>query len=119
MAWQAVGVMGYARLGRALDLVYIAVYSFGAFCGGQLFAAEHQPTLRWLGRIIMSAAVIIAVADNIETVCQFIHAIRFAGNDVLAYTAVTAQLINSAAFLTSFFCIVMALFPRKRGRRAE
>ena len=48
-AWQAAGVMDIARIGIAIDLVYIGIYSFGAYCGGRLFAASTRPSLRRLG----------------------------------------------------------------------
>lgn len=113
-AWQAAGVMNFARWGMALDLVYIAAYSFGAFCGGRIFYASKKPALRRLGWIIMAAALTVAVADNIETVCQLIQVMRFEGDDMLAGIAATAQPIKSTAFLISFFGIVVALFIRKR-----
>ena len=118
-AWQAAGVMDYARLGMALDIVYIAIYSFGVFCGGRIFSAENRASLRWLGRIIMIAASTVAIADYIETAAQFVQAIRFEGNDMLAGLAARSQPIKSTAFLTSFFCILIALFVQRQGRRAD
>ena len=116
-AWQAAGVMDFARWGMALDLVYIAVYSFGAFCGGRMFYAEKRLALKRLGWLIMAAAAIIFVADNIETVCQLIQAMQFEGNDILAGTAATVQPIKSTALLISFFSILAALIVRRRARR--
>ena len=117
-AWQAVGVMELARFGIALDLLYIGVYSFGAYCGGRLFTHSPQPYLRRLGWVIVGAAVVVAVADYAETICQFIQAITFKGNDVLAGIAATAQPIKSTAFLTSFFGLLAALTVRRMTRRA-
>ena len=50
-AWQAAGVLNLARFGIALDLVYIGIYSFGAYCGGRLFAQSDWRPLAatWLG----------------------------------------------------------------------
>jgi hypothetical protein len=116
-AWQAAGVMEFARWAIALDLVYIAAYSFGAFCGGRMFRVAGKPALRRLGWVIMVAAIILCVADNIETVCQFIQALRFEGNDRLARIAAIAQPIKSTAFLVSLFAILAALLIRRRARR--
>lgn len=115
-AWQAAGVMEYAQAAMALDLVYIAIYAFGAFCGGRMFLAANRAPLRWLGAIILAAAVVVGVADSIETVCQFIQAVQVSGDDRLAAIAATAQPIKSTAFLTSFFGIVLALVVRRRLR---
>ena len=60
-AWQAAGVMNLARFGIALDLVYIGVYSFGAYCGGRLFAQSEKLSLRRLGWVIMAAALVAAL----------------------------------------------------------
>jgi hypothetical protein len=117
-AWQAANVLGRARLGMAIDLVYIAVYSFGAYCGGRLFAQSAEPALRWLGWIIVAAAIIVGVADYAETVCQFIQIMTFKGSDLLAGIAATAQPIKSVAFLTNFFGLLAALFLRRMARRA-
>lgn len=117
-AWQAAGVMDIARWAIALDLVYIAVYSFGAYCGGRMFRAAEKPALQRLGWMIMIAANVVCVCDYVETICQFIQALRFAGNDRLAEIAAAAQPIKSTAFLISLFGIIAALVVRRRARRA-
>ncbi len=117
-AWQAAGVLNLARLGMAIDLIYIAVYSFGAYCGGRMFAQASQPMLRRLGWIIVAAAIILGVADYTETICQFIQIMTFKGSDLLAGIAATAQPIKSTAFLTTFFGLLAALFLRRMKRRA-
>jgi hypothetical protein len=116
-AWQAAGVMGIARVGMAIDLIYIAVYSFGAYCGGRLFAQSPKPMLRRLGWTIVTAAIIVCVADYIETICQSIQAMTFKGSDLLAGIAATAQPVKSTAFLLSFFGLLTALFVRRMSRR--
>jgi hypothetical protein len=117
MAWQAAGVLDLARFGIAIDLIYIGVYSFGAYCGGRLFAQSTRPHIRRLGWIIVVAAIIVGVADYAETTCQFVQAMTFEGSDVLAGIAATAQPIKSTAFLTSFLGLLAALFFRRMARR--
>ena len=116
-AWQAAGVMNLARFGIALDLVYIGVYSFGAYCGGRLFAQSEKLSLRRLGWVIIAAALIVCVADYVETLSQFVQAMTFKGSDLLAGIAATAQPIKSTAFLTSFFGLLAALLLRRMARR--
>jgi hypothetical protein len=117
-AWQAAGVMNLARFGIALDLIYIGVYSFGAYCGGRLFAQSERPSSRRLGWIIIAAAVVVGVADYAETICQFAQAMTFKGDDMLASIAATAQPIKSTAFLTTFIGLLAALLLRRMARRA-
>lgn len=117
-AWQASGVMNLARFGIALDLVYIAIYSFGAYCGGRLFAQSNKVYLRRLGWVIVCAAIIVGVADYVETLCQFVQAMTFKGSDLLAGIAATAQPIKSTAFLTSFFGLLAALVLRRMARHS-
>lgn len=119
MAWQAKDVLGLARLGMAIDLVYIGIYSFGAYCGGHLFAQSKRPALRRLGWIIVTCAIIVGLADYVETICQFVQAISFKGDDTLAGIAATAQPIKSTAFLTTFFGLLAALALRRMARRAS
>ncbi len=117
-AWQAKDVLGLARLGIAIDLVYIAVYSFGAYCGGRLFAKSENSGLRRLGWVIVTAALIVCVADYAETICQFIQIMRFEGSDQLAGIAATAQPVKTTAFLVSFFGLLTALLIRRMTRRS-
>lgn len=117
-AWKAAGVLNLARFGVAIDLIYIAVYSFGAYCGGRLFAQASQPMLRRLGWVIVTAAIILGMADYVETVCQFVQIMTLKGSDLLAGIAATAQPIKSTAFLTTFFGLLTALFLRRIKRRA-
>ncbi len=117
-AWQAAGVMDLARFGIALDLIYIGVYSFGAYCGGRLFAQSERPSLRRLGWIIVAAAMVVGVADYTETICQFVQAMTFKGDDMLASIAATAQPIKSIAFLTTFVGLLAALLLRRMARRS-
>lgn len=117
-AWQAAGVLNLARFGMAVDLVYIAIYSFGTYCGGRLFAQTPMPMLRRLGWVIVTSSIIVGVADYIETICQFLQAMTFKGSNVLAGIAATAQPIKSVAFLMSFFGLLVALFLRRMARRA-
>ncbi|MBA4305672.1 MAG: hypothetical protein C0429_02945 [Sphingopyxis sp.] len=117
-AWQAAGVMGLARIAIAMDLVYIGIYSFGAYCGGRFFAQSNSASLRRLGWVIVGAAIVVGVADYAETICQFVQAMNFRGDDALAEIAATAQPIKSTAFLVTFFGLLVALFLRRRARRA-
>jgi hypothetical protein len=116
-AWKAAGVMNLARLAIAIDLVYIGVYSFGAYCGGRLFARSARSSVRRLGWVIVAAAVIVGVADYVETLCQFVQAMTMNGSDLLAGIAAMAQPVKSTAFLTTFVGLLAALFLRRMARR--
>ncbi len=117
-AWHAAGVLELARFGMAIDLVYIAVYSFGAYCGGRVFAQATKPALRRLGWVIVAAAIIVGIADYAETICQFIQIMQFRGSDLLAHIAATAQPVKTTAFLTSFLGLLTALFIRRMAWRS-
>jgi hypothetical protein len=112
-AWQAAGALRLAQISIAIDLIYIAVYSFGAYCGGRLFILETAAGLKRLGWLIVVAAIILGIADYVETICQFIQAAEVRGNDTLANIAATAQPIKSLAFLTTFLGIVSGLLLRR------
>lgn len=118
-AWLSDGVMNIARLAMAIDLVYIAVYSYGAYCGGRLFGKSDRPYLKRLGNIIAAAAMMLGIADYVETICQFVQAMTFAGSDLLAEIATTARPIKSVAFLFTFLGILTALavcrFPNRNA----
>ncbi len=117
-AWQAAGVMNLARFGIALDLVYIGIYSFGAYCGGRLFGQSDKPALRRLGWVIVVAAFVVGIADYAETLCQFVQAMTFRGSDTLAGIAAFAQPIKSIAFLSTFVGLLVALMLRRMASDA-
>lgn len=117
-AWQATGVLNFARFGMAIDLVYIAIYAFGAYCGGRLFSQSPKPVLRRLGWAIAATAVIGGAADAIETLSQFVQIMTMKGDDLLAGVAATAQPVKTIAFLVTFFGLLMALYIRRTTRRA-
>lgn len=117
-AWRSAGVLGLARVSIVIDLIYIAVYSFGAYCGGRLFAQSQKLALRRLGWVIVAGAIIVGIADYIETICQFIQIMTLKGSDRLAGVAVTAKPIKSTAFLITFIGLLTALFVRRIGKRA-
>ena len=117
-AWRAAGVLNLARFGMAIDLVYIAIYAFGAYCGGRLFSQSPKPVLRRLGWTIAATAIIGGAADSIETLCQFVQIMTMKGDDLLAGVAATAQPVKTIAFLVTFFGLLMALYIRRTTRRA-
>jgi len=116
-AWQATGVLNLARFGMAIDLVYIAIYAFGAYCGGRLFSQSPKPVLRRLGWVIVATAIIGGAADAIETSCQFAQIMMLKGSDLFAGVAATAQPVKTIAFLVTFFGLLMALHIRRTTRR--
>ena len=117
-AWQAADVLNLARFAMIIDLVYIAVYSFGAYCGGRFFAQSSNSIMKRLGWIIVATAIILGVADYIETICQLLQIMTLQGNSRLAAVAAAAQPIKSIAFLTTFLGLLAALFLRRMARRA-
>lgn len=116
-AWQSANVMTVAKWSMVADLIFIIVYSFGAYCGGRLFAQSERPSLRRLGRVVVIAAILFLVTDYVETLCQFVQAFNFRGSDTLAGIAATAQPIKTTAFLTSFVGLLVALILRRTSRR--
>lgn len=118
-AWQADGVLWLARLSMAIDLVFIGVYSWGAWRGGKVMRGAGGAGLRRLGTVIMVAALLFCVTDYAETISQFIQAIRFAGSDPLAGLAATVLPVKNVAFLVTFLGLLAALVLRRTTRRTS
>jgi hypothetical protein len=116
-AWQRAGVLSLARFSIALDLVYIAIYSFGAYCGGRMLMCENHSGLKRLGGLIAATSVILAIADYAETICEFIQIIGFKGSDVMAQIAATAQPVKTLAFIVTFLGVIAGLILRRYLRR--
>jgi hypothetical protein len=116
-AWARDGVLNLARFSMAVDLLFIPVYSWGAYCGGRIMRGEANPKLRRVGRLIMVAAALYPLLDYAETISQFIQVMQFKGNDTLAQIALAAKPVKSVVFLITVFGILAALFVRWRDRK--
>ena len=116
-AWAADGNLMLARISVAIDLVFIAIYSWGAYCGGRVMRREASPVLKRLGTIIMIAAAFYPLLDYTETICQFIQVMTFKGSDTLAHIAATARPIKSVDFLVTLIGLLTALALRRMARR--
>lgn len=117
-AWQADGVLWLARLSMAIDLLFIGIYSWGAWLGGKLMCAEKAPGLARLGLAIMVAAALFCLTDYAETVSQFIQVMQFKGSDTLAALAASVRPVKTVAFLVTFVGLLAALLLRRMARRS-
>ena len=111
-SWVASDVMDLAIYSMELDLLFIAVYAWGAFAGGRMFAASSLPMLTRLGKIIIVAAVGFAITDYAETLSQLIQAAFTGGHDMLSGVAATARPIKLILFLVTFFGVLIGLAIR-------
>lgn len=114
--WQADGVIGLVQFGMVIDLIFIGVYSWGAWNGGNMMLTETAPAVRRIGGLVMAASLIFMVTDYAETICQFIQLAQFKGNDSLAGIAAAAQPVKMIAFLTTFIGLLAALMLRRMAR---
>lgn len=117
-AWQADGVLWLARISMAIDLIFIGVYSWGAWLGGKTMRGESAPGLSRIGLIVMIAALLFCVADYIETISQFIQLMRYQGSDALAGLAATVRPVKMIAFFVTFIGLLAALLLRRMARRS-
>jgi hypothetical protein len=117
-AWQAAGVLLIARASMAIDLLFIGVYSWGAWNGGKLMRGDASPSVRRIGGVVMAAAVVFLITDYTETLCQFVQVMQMKGSDTLAAAAAMVQPIKSLAWLVTFVGLLAALFLRRMARRS-
>lgn len=116
-AWRADGVLWLARVSMAVDLVFIGLYSWGAWLGGKTMRSESAPGLSRLGIVIMVAAALFCVTDYTETISQFIQVMRYEGSDALAGLAAAVRPFKTVAWLVTFFGLLAALLLRRMARR--
>lgn len=111
--WRANGVRWLALLAMAGDLVFIGIYSFGAWVAGRGFARLGPPSLRAIGWIAAAAAALFCFTDYLETLLQFVQLLRERGSDGLAAIAAAMQIPKVLSFLVSFIAILAALILRR------
>lgn len=116
-AWAAAGLLDQAWYAMVSDIVFIWIYSFGAFNGGRFFRAKATPTLRALGWIASVSAVIFFVTDFGETSAQISQLNRFEGSDALAGIASALGPAKVVSFLVSFGALAIALIVERQSNR--
>ena len=117
-AWQAAGVLLIARASMMIDLLFIGVYSWGAWNGGKFMRRDASPNVRRIGGLVMGASLVFLVTDYAETFCQFIQVMQFKGNDALANVAATVQPVKTLAWIVTFVGLLAALLLRRMARRS-
>ncbi len=117
-AWQAAGVLLIARASMMIDLLFIGVYSWGAWNGGKFMRRDASPNVRRIGGLVMGASLVFLVTDYAETFCQFIQVMQFKGNNALANVAATVQPVKTLAWIVTFVGLLAALLLRRMARRS-
>lgn len=116
-AWRAADLRWLAIVAMAGDLLFITLYSAGAFIAGRsLF--ESGGGRRIAALIAMTTAPIFYLSDTIETGLQFYQLLADRGNDRFAAIVAAMQIPKFAAWLASFFAIVTALAIRRIAARS-
>lgn len=118
-AWQAGGVFTLGMIAMFADLLFIGIYSFGAWIAGRSFMQMEQAPLRLLGIAACVSALIFCLTDYTETVLQVIQMVQGAGSDWMAATATTVRPIKMATFLISAAAIVLGIVVHRAGRAAS
>lgn len=114
--WRSSGVRGLAILAMAGDLVFIGIYSYGAWMAGRSLTVGQSGLVRALGSLVVVAALVFCVTDYAETVLQFVQLVSEQGSDAMAGVAATVQPWKVAAWLFTFFGVLAALVVRRFSR---
>jgi len=104
--WQQAGLLGFAKLSMAVDLIFIGVYFFGAVCGGVLMRADDRIAVKRVGALVIIGAVIFCVTDYIETILQMIQLFAMQGSDHLAKIAASQGTIKVSGMLMTLAGLV-------------
>ncbi|MCB2088436.1 MAG: hypothetical protein R3E18_12960 [Sphingomonadaceae bacterium] len=115
--WEAAGLLGQARTAMLTDLLFIVIYSFGAWLGGLWFRRNGKGAVRVLGNIIVWAAVFFLLSDLGETILQLKELLAGEGSDSYAAIHSTLQPVKMAAWVISFVGIIIALAAERLSRK--
>lgn len=107
--WSNAGVYEMSLAGMIGDLVFIGVYSWGAFRAGRSMQSQPGAFARALGLIAVIGAAVFCVTDYGETIAQIIQMVQNAGSDSLAELAGTMQPIKFVSFIATFFAVLSGL----------
>ena len=112
-AWASADLTGQAQLAMLADLVFILVYTMGAWFGGLTFMQDTRPKLKRLGWLLAGCAALFLVSDMIETLAQVVQLLNDRGSDGLAALAAVAQPIKTVAWLITFFGVIAGFAIRR------
>ncbi len=118
-AWQAGGVLWLARVSMMIDLLFIGVYSRGAWLGGKLMHGQSGAVLPRLGLAIMISASLFCALDYLETISQIVQIMTMQGSDLLSGVAATVKPPKSVMFVLSVVCIIAAVLIRRISQRSH
>ena len=111
-AWKQAGLRTLAIAGMIGDLIFIGIYSYGAFVAGRS-AVVAGGNLKLLGLIIAAFAVLFCVTDYLETSLQLVQMIQDLGSDWMAQIASTAQPIKSLSFIVTIAGVLLVITLNK------
>ncbi len=112
-AWKDKGVLFYAYLGIAIDLMFIGIYSLGAFCGGILLRYDDSIMIKRVGSLVIAGAILFFITDYVETILQAIQLFSMQGHDDLAYIAASVRPAKTIAFLVTIVGLLSTILYRK------
>jgi hypothetical protein len=105
--WREQGVRWLAILAIAGDLIFIGVYSLGAWRAGRSFLRLDLALARMIGWLVLIAAAIFALTDYLETLLEFVQLLADRGDDAMAAVAAAMQVPKVGAFGVTFFGVVI------------
>lgn len=109
LSWLRADVLIYAKISMIIDLIFIAIYSMGAICGGLLICYDKRRVMRRIGALIIAASIIFFITDYIETLSQAIQLFRMQGSDELAGFAASVGPAKKISFLVTILGLVGCL----------
>jgi len=115
LGWEQAGLLGFTKLSMVVDLVFIAIYSFGACCAAVLMLADNRVLLKRLGMLVMVGALSFMVTDYIETIPQTIQLFRMQGDDGLASIASKMGTVKVTGMIVSVLGISTKLILDRRA----
>jgi len=116
--WQQAGLLGLAKLSMIVDLVFIAVYTFGAICGGLLMRADDRIAIKRVGALVIAGALVFCVTDYIETIFQVVQLFAMQGSDTLAKVAASVGTAKVGGMLVSLTGLLGKIIYDKFSTRA-
>ena len=114
--WGNAGYRWLAIISMIGDLIFIGVYSYGAYRAGRSIIALGSQAIRWLGFAVAIGAVVFLVTDYTETILQVIQLLRDQGIGWMADTAATVRGPKMIAWVVTFAGVIGAIIVRKFGR---
>lgn len=116
--WSAAGLYRAALTAMLSDVAFILLYGSGSLLGGFYFHRHGSGRLRWVGKLLIIAAVVFLASDLTETTLQIRQLLAGRGDDTAAAIAAAMHYPKLVSWIACFILPLNGIILARSVSRA-